>query len=331
MGYLLRGRRGSVALANRGLHVQAVDRCPIACELTRHNAQSHELPIDVIEGTAEEIKIDPESYIHIDPDRRADGTRSSRLDRLSPGWDTVLALLGQCRGMSLKLAPGTRVDWKNLENRAERPPESVRFLAKDGSVKQQRWYWGLERWPAGSITASMHLNEPSNRRAEQFAASGSNPGKHMTTPSRGWFHETFSKEDVQVANSSCLASAPGEFVADCDPSLRAAELSSSFAKRYGWQLIDSRSGYLTSNKPSVHPMVRWFRVLEILPLDNKRMKSFARTANVRTWELKSRGIDVDLNALRKILPVEKNSEECMTIFCTKFGGLHRAIFCTEML
>lgn len=321
----------SVALANRGLTVQAVDRCPIACELTRHNARSHGLAINVFDRAAEQTEIDPESYVHIDPDRRADGTRSSSLDRLSPGWDTIVRLLGRCRGMSLKLAPGTRVDLNGLAQRVERPPESVRFLAKDGSVRQQRWYWGLERWPAGSITASMHLNEPSTRRAEQFAASHANAKSHNTTTSHGWFHETFLTGEVHSMTSYNLASSPSAYVADYDPSLRAAELSSSFAKRYGWRLIDSSSGYLTSNEASVHPMVRWFRVEEVLPLDNKRIKSFARAANVRTWELKSRGLEVDLNALRKVLPMEKKSEESMTILCTKLGSHHRAIFCKELV
>jgi THUMP domain-like len=320
----------SVALANRGLIVQAVDRCPIACELTRHNSRSHGLAICVFDLAAEQTEVDSESYVHIDPDRRADGTRSSSLDRLSPGWDTIVRLLGRCRGMSLKLAPGTRVDLNGLAQRVERPPESVRFLAKDGSVRQQRWYWGLERWPEGSVTASMHLNAPSTRRAELFAAGYSNENAHNSSTSYGWFHETFLDSDIHSMNSSELVNAPNEYVADYDPSLRAAELSSSFAKRYGWQLLDSSSGYLTSNEASVHPMVRWFRVEEVLPLDNKRIKSFAREANVRTWELKSRGIDVDLNALRKVLPTEKKSDTNMTILCTKLGNHHRAIFCKEL-
>ena len=321
----------SVALAHLGLIVQAVDHCPIACELTRHNAQSHGLQINVFDRSADQTEFDPNSYINIDPDRRKEGARSSSLDRLSPSWETVVTLLGKCQGMSLKLAPGTRVDFDGLAHRVERPPESVRFLSKDGSVRQQRWCWGLERWPTGSITASMHLNEPSTRRAEQFVASQPGERTPNATASQGWFHETFSTKEVHSMNSSNLAYAPSAFVADYDPSLRAAELSSCFAKRWGWQLMDSSSGYLTATEASVHPMVRWFRVLEVLPLDNKRIKSFARAANVRTWELKSRGLEVDLNGLRKILPTEKKSQESMTILCTKLGNHHRAIFCKEVV
>jgi hypothetical protein len=189
----------------------------------------------------------------------------------------------------------------------------------------------LERWAAGSITASMHLNAPSTRRAEQFEARYSSENAANTSASHGWFHETFVHGEVHSMNSSNFASVPSNYVADYDPSIRAAELSSSFAKRYGWQLIDSSSGYLTANEPLVHPMVRWFRVEEVLPLDTKRIKSFARAANARTWELKSRGLEVDLNALRKVLPTEKHGEANMTILCTKLGGHHRAVFCKEVL
>ncbi len=319
----------AIALANRNLSVNAIDRCPIACELTRYNALSHGLKIKVDHQSAEDTVIEGGSFIHIDPDRRADGTRSSSLDRLSPSWDTIVKLLKQCQGMSLKLAPGTRVDLNGLQHRVERPPESVRFVSRDGSVRQQRWYWGLERWPTGSITASMHLNAPSTRRAMRFVDDQQQAGMERVALSTNWFHETFLADEVQSLGARSETTSPNELVADYDPSIRAAELSACFAKRYGWRLIDSSSGFLTASEALVHPMVRWFRVMDILPLDKKQIKSYAKKARVRNWELKSRGLEVDLDALRKILAAESKSDETMTILCTKLGSQHRAIFCKE--
>ncbi len=319
----------TVALSKRNLNVTAIDRCSVACELTRHNALSHGLQIEVFDRSAEEAVIDQGSYIHIDPDRRADGNRSSSLDRLSPAWHTIVKLLKQCQGMSLKLAPGTRVDLQRLHNQIERPPESIRFLSKDGSVRQQRWYWGLERWPVGSITASMHLNEPSTRRAAQFEMTCPRNTAGQTSTSPNWFHETFLTEDVHAYDNQNVTNSLSEFVADYDPSIRAAELSACFAMRYGWQLVDSNSGYITASRALVHPMVRWFRVLDNLPLDKKQIRTYARNAKVRTWELKSRGLEVDLDGLRRILPSDVTSTARMTILCTKIGNQHRAIFCRE--
>lgn len=320
----------SVALANQRHSVTSIDRCPIACELTKHNAMSHGLNIEVFNREAGNSLDVPRDYIHIDPDRRADGSRSSSLDRLSPTWDTIAQLLKRCRGMSLKLAPGTRADLKGMARNKESIPESLRFLSKDGSVRQQRWYWGLERWPTDSITASMFLNTSSSRRAMQFfAAKHTIPPNANTSTSPGWFHETFSLDDMATSEDMAVTDKPLEFVADYDPSIRAAELSSSFAHRYGWQLIDSNSGYVTASKTLVHPMVRWFQVVDILPLDKRQIKSYVRESRVYAWELKSRGLEVDLTALRKILPCDSNSDETRTILCLKIGRQHRVVFCKE--
>ncbi len=324
----------AIALANRGLSVSAIDRCSIACELTRHNARSQGLVFEVLNVAAEVAEVEMGSFIHIDPDRRAEGTRTSSLEKLSPTWETIMRLLKRCRGMSLKLAPGTRSDYNGLKHHVDRPPQAIRFLSRDGSVRQQRWYWGLARWPEQSITASMHLNEPSSRRALQFATghedslepSESTSGK--TKMFKDWFHETFQYSDLARSDATVTVK-PSDFVADYDPSIRAADLSWCFANRYGCQLIDSKNGYFTASQPSIHPMVRWFKVVDILPLDSKRMKSYAKDARVQTWELKSRGLDVDLNALRKILSCDCKSSKKMTILCTQLGNSHRAIFCTE--
>ena len=321
----------AIAIAERSCHVTAIDRCPIACELTRYNAKSHGFSIRVLDQSAEETEVSADSFIHVDPDRRADGSRSSSLDRLSPSWETVLQLLGKCRGMSLKLAPGTRVEWQGLKHRTDRSPQAVRFLSKDGSVRQQRWYWGIDRWPNDSITASMRLNAPSTLRASKMAVPMSEQmalDTRWNSTSHGWFHETFLVSDKRL-NECLFTIAPKDFVADYDPSIRAAEMSVRFAERYGWELIDSDSGYLTSKNPTTHPMVRWFKVLENLPLDTKRIKAYAKSLSVHTWELKSRGLEVDLNGLRRILPCDATSERTMTILCTKLGKSHRAIFCEE--
>ena len=320
----------SISIASRGLEVTAVDRDPIACELVRQNARSHGCKINVLETSAEAVTIDASGIVHIDPDRRADGRRSTRLEGLSPGWSTIASLLERCSGMSLKLAPGTRVDPKSIGEQIERLPDSVRFLARDGSVRQQRWYWGLERWPRDSITASMRLNRPSQERALQFAPQTSERDLPSSFESEGWFHETFLLSELPNLYNATTASKPARLVGDYDPSLRAAGLGRAFAGRYGWQLIDSPNGYLTTSTVSIHPMVRWFEVMDVLPLDLRKLKSYSKQANVRSWELKSRGLDVDLQALRKALISNPKSDYSLSVLCTKVGKQYCAIFGREV-
>ena len=322
----------SIAMAKRGLHVHASDRSSIACYLTRRNALSQKLKMEVTEESAEQCEIDQSGYVHIDPDRRSDGRRFSNLESLSPAWQTLCKISENCLGMSLKLAPGTRLDSSTKKDQLNRPPESIRFLSKEGSVRQQRWYWGIDRWPRNSITLSLYLNEPAFQRAVLFHSKKLETNNNDHVKHRGWFHESFLESEWQVkrASDSVVVNSLHRYIADYDPSVRAAEISPQFASRYGWQLLSSDSGYITSNDRMVHPMVRWFEVVENLPLDRKQLKAFAKSVKTRTWELKSRGIDLDLDAVRKVLPTDRSSTTQTTILFTKICEQHRAIVCKEV-
>ncbi len=65
--------------------------------------------------SAEETVIEPGSYNHIDPDRRADGNRSSSLDRFSPAWDTIVQLQKQCSRIECLLCHAIRLAIAGLE------------------------------------------------------------------------------------------------------------------------------------------------------------------------------------------------------------------------
>lgn len=319
----------SIAMSRNGLNVHAIDRCPVACYLTQRNSQRNQVIVNVLEQNAEDAPVTSQSYIHIDPDRRADGNRAVSFDRLSPTWSTISRMLDGCAGMSLKLAPGLRIEWQDMPRQIDHPPEAIRYISKDGSVRQQRWYWGLQRWPKNSITTSMHLNHPAAERATEFLRNSANTTANTRCVGH-WFHETFLQSTMVRHHDDLFADAVHEFVADYDPSIRAAELAPSFAARYGWQLIDTESGYLTSVEPMTHPMVRWYQVVSNMSFDRKHLKAFSKQHAVRSWELKSRGVDVNLDDLRKSLVVDRSSNESMSILLTQFQGSYRALVCKEL-
>jgi hypothetical protein len=217
-----------------------------------------------------------------------------------------------------------------LPQQIDHPPESIRFIAKEGTVRQQRWSWGLNRWPRNSITVSMLLNERSKKIADSF------PKEHATLDGTracsdgNWFHETFLQSTMVRHVGDVTTDEAGEFVADYDPSLRAAELGPSFAARYGWHLLNTGSGYITSGNPMAHPLVRWYRVLENVPLDRKQLKSLSKQLSAKRWELKSRGVDIDLDAIRKLLATDRSSERGLSILFTQLGEHHRALICEEV-
>jgi hypothetical protein len=144
----------------------------------------------------------------------------------------------------------------------------------------------------------------------------------------GWHHEVFpDRPETRTANGiEDSAKLTSGFIADQDPVIRAAEVGDLLAQRLGVQCIGDRHGYLYSPNPVPHPMLRWFEVLEIVSMDLKKVRAVARTIPVSVWELKSRGVDVDLMAWRRSLPVADDSDQKRTILFTRVGNRHVAIF-----
>ncbi|MEQ1828188.1 MAG: class I SAM-dependent methyltransferase [Pirellula sp.] len=322
-----------VAIANRPCNVIAYDNSPIACALARHNLDSHRLDTPVHEATAESIAIPSGSFIHIDPDRRPSGHRTTHLEWISPPWNTMQRLLAMAKGMSLKLAPGFRLAPYRTQDSESPNPQSIRYLSKQGSVRQQRWYWGIERWPSESTVLSMFLNQPAVERTSQFMAQREHSTLEQNSRTEGnWFHEWYPYHDANPGDSphTPITSQLLEYVGDYDPVVRAAQLAPAFSVRYGWQLIENESGYLTSITNLPHPMVRWFRVIDRLPMDQKRLKSYSRTVKVGNWELKSRGIEIDLDATRKILATDSASKDRCTILFTCIEKRRFAVVCREV-
>jgi SAM-dependent methyltransferase len=293
----------SAALNQVGLSVTSIDQCPIACELTRQNMSVQHRIVQVVEASAQQMSIEQDSYINIDPDRRVEGRRITNLDSMSPSWQCVEDLIDRSQGLSLKLSPGLRIDWKSGQHEGP-PPDTVRYLSKDGSVRQQRWLWGLNRWPKGTVVISAFVK----------------------SPTVGWVHESF-ESSVDTSIYGVATERIGSYVADYDPAIRAAEVGVPFAQRFGWQLLSSSSGYFTSNEPIKHPMTRTFQVLQTIPMDLRKLKALARTLRPKVWELKSRGVEIDLDSLRKSLTTDPSSEKSLCVLFTKIGKSYRAIIC----
>ena len=285
----------TLAIAARCDAVRAIDLSSISVALLRANANLQGRRIDVRCESAEEFQLQSPEYLHIDPDRRTTGKRITAIEGLEPSWPVISRLIASSRGASIKVAPAT--DWADLDDK----PDSIRFLSRDRSVRQQRWLWGGDRWPSGSIIVSVHTRDE-------------------------WVHEVFAQSDESEQKDSCsIAQEPGAYVADYDPAIRAARVSAIFATRIGCKMLDSAGGYFTAEQCVPHGMVRWFRVLDVLPMDSKKLRAYARSAQVGAWELKSRGVTVDLDKVRKELPIAPDSSKFCTLLFSKIAGRPRVI------
>lgn len=285
----------TLALAACGHVVRAIDQSPISVALLNANAKLHGQGVEARCESAETLQLQSPEYLHIDPDRRTTGKRITAIEGLQPIWAVVRSLIASSKGASIKVAPAT--DWNELED----APDVVRFLSRDRSVRQQRWLWRLDRWPDRSIVVSAH--------------------------SRGeWVHEVFQQGDQNaLLEGPCCAKEPGIYVADYDPAIRAARVSAVFASRIGCKMLDSAGGYFTADHCVPHGMVRWFRVLNVLSMDSKKLRAYARSANVGTWELKSRGVTIDLDKVRRELQTTPSSSRSCTLLFSKISGRPRVI------
>jgi hypothetical protein len=133
------------------------------------------------------------------------------------------------------------------------------------------------------------------------------------------------EDDNEQKSGRVCAKEPGAYVADYDPAIRAARVSAIFASRNGCKMLDSAGGYFTAEHCVPHGMVRWFRVLDVLSMDSKKLRAYARTARIGTWELKSRGVTVDLDKVRKELPIASDSNRLCTLLFSKIAGRPRVI------
>jgi hypothetical protein len=73
-------------------------------------------------------------------------------------------------------------------------------------------------------------------------------------------------------------------------------------------------------------MLQWFRVLEIVSMDEKKVRAVARSLSPRIWELKSRGVEVNMERMQRTLHTDSNSPRALTILFTRQDKKHMALF-----
>ncbi len=283
----------AIAIAKRGLSVLSIDIDPVAIALLEANAKWNGVCVASDLGDAESLKVPPGSFVHVDPDRRTQGGRVTASSAFIPSWDRIAAWQKESCGTSVKVAPATRIP-EGVR------PEVVRFLSRIRSVRQQRWLWGQTRWPHGSLVVSAFT---ANR----------------------WNHEVFQQDDnSSETNTEMHRGILNTYIGDYDPVIRAADRSTAFAQRIGVPLL-GQHGYLSSSKIVVHPMVRWFRVLDTLTMDRKKLVAYSRKTLPAVWELKSRGVEFPLEPLQKQLQRDPSSNRSLTILFTQVNKKNTAI------
>ncbi|SMP62276.1 Methyltransferase domain-containing protein [Neorhodopirellula lusitana] len=289
-----------IALANRG-PVTGIDINPDVLSFAAANARTA-LTADKLAGvklvqadvTDSEVRslIGDAELLHIDPDRRAGGTRHTLADDLVPNWQRVTELIAGCDGAVIKLAPATQFEGDRASSgnhESSTPTASSDFhrlwIATGGSVREQTLV-------CGKIMASDWMQQHQITAGGRSAVCIRDNRTHVYT-----YHGNL--------NERAPTSGPGGYLIDPDASIRAAGLTEAFANEIGASVVHQPSGFLTADDlDKLTPFAELAssaKVLETVGCDERKLKRAFRSLGAFPDVIKVRGADIDPSRLAKRL------------------------------
>ena len=286
----------TVALARAGASVVAVDRDPVARELTALNVAALGLAgvevrdADVVDlvAAATDGRVAGCPAAVLDPARRAGRRRLLDPDRWSPPWSTVTTLLDRVPTCVVKVAPG--LDHDRVPGGVEAEWVSV----GRSIVEALLWGRGVSvTWRRATLVSGDDVLE---------LTAGSDPGPSPVGPVRRWLHEP-------------------------DPAVIRSGLVSLVAAEMGATGVDPTIAYLTSDARASSAWVTSYEVTDVLPFSLKRLKALLRTRDVGRVTVKKRGSPIEPETLARQL--RGPGEGTAVVVVTRVAGAPTAIVCDQ--
>lgn len=281
----------AMAMAAMDLAVTAVDADEVTATIASYNLAPFE-SASVVHADAEGIDLAEFDAAWLDPARRTAGhTNTARLTKpedYSPGLDFVFGLADRLP-IGVKLGPGHDRDQIPVGAEAQ-------WVSVDGKlVEMGLWFGVLAR-------------EGIRRSALLLTRDGV---AELTAPA--------DSEDVEVG-------VLGSYLYEPDGAVIRARLIGDLARSLGAQMLSEGIAYLTTATLQDTPFASAFRVLEVLPTDEKKLRLALQERHIGTLEIKKRGVDVDPASLRSRLRLK--GSESGTLVLSRAAG-HRVALLTE--
>ena len=281
----------TVALARAGARVLAVDRDPVARELTTANVEALGLADrgEVVDADIVALVrggLPGSAAATLDPARRADGRRTFDPRRWSPPWSTVTALLDRVPASVVKVAPG--LDHALIPDGVEAEWVSV------GRSIVEALLWGRERaetWRRATLVRDGVVLE---------LTADADPGRAQAGPVQTWLHEP-------------------------DPAVIRSGLVSLVAADLGATLVDPMIAYLTSGNAADSPWVSSYRIDDVLPYNLKKLKALLKARGVGRVVVKKRGSRIEPETLARQL--RGLGRGTATVVVTRVAGEPTALVC----
>ncbi|WBM81139.1 class I SAM-dependent methyltransferase [Cryobacterium breve] len=283
----------SMALAALDIQVTAVDTDEVTATVASYNLA----PFDnasVVHGDAETFDLTGFDAAWLDPARRTAGhSNTSRLTRpedYSPNLDFVFGL-SERMPIGVKLGPGH--DRDAIPAAAE-----AQWVSVDGKlVEMGLWFGALAR--DGIRRSALLLGRS---------------GRHELTAGA---------DSVDVDSVAGDAGVPGTYLYEPDGAVIRARLIGDLARSMDALMLGEGIAYLKTESLHETPFATAFRVLESLPVDEKKLRLALKERRIGTLEIKKRGVDVDPAVLRTRLKL--HGPESATLVLTRAGGRRVAL------
>ncbi|HVC92140.1 MAG TPA: hypothetical protein VND64_00540 [Pirellulales bacterium] len=249
---------------------------------------------------------------HIDPDRRAMGKRTTRVELQSPGVGVLERLLAACPAAAIKLAPAAELP-QHWTAEAE-----LEWISRDGECRQLVAWFGPLALVPGCRRATVVATTEGGRQEVRGRLDLERSGPSYNV-------RTFVGDPTVTLP---VANRLGCFLAEPDSAVLAAGLTASLAAEHELAAVAPGTAYLTGDCAEADLALAWFEVIDMLPFDLKRLKSMLRQRGIGRLEVKRRGVPHDPEQVRQQLRVP--GDQMATLFLTRIRGAVTAIVCRRL-
>ncbi|MCI7551953.1 MAG: SAM-dependent methyltransferase [Actinomycetaceae bacterium] len=141
----------------------------------------------------------------------------------------------------------------------------------------------------------------------------------------------------------CEPTDVGEYIIEPDPAIIRSGGIASYAEQFELAPVSPGIAYLTPSRAggvatqvpmyshgSIYPHAQVFRIHSIHKINAKQLSKELRNREIGSVEIKKRGTDIEPQALRKALRLDKQAPHSCTIILTPILGQHRAIIASRV-
>ncbi|SDN27857.1 Methyltransferase domain-containing protein [Actinomyces ruminicola] len=281
----------ALALASLCPQVLAVERDePTAALATVNLSPFPNAEVRCADALEVDLAAEGVDAVFADPARRSGGRRITDPECWSPPLGQVLGLREQVEALGVKVAPG--IDHALLPADAH-----VQWVSVDGQVVEAG-IWCGPLAPEGSGRSALVLHSGADGEPVAHTLTDPDCDNPATPPVQ--LDPVAGPEDLEG------------IIHEPDGAAIRAGLVAHLAGRLGAVPVGHRIAYLTGSTPAgaeAAPFVRSWRLVEVLPLHLKALRSRVRNRGIGRLEIHARGVDVSPEALRASLRPQGDAGE----------------------